>query len=169
MVSEYIAYFKELATRNKRIRSFFMMDADSAVAAMQEGAMAYPCMILETLSGRYADSHHDNPLNLITGGFMVVDRCEVVNDFEREAQILDETFSIGAEVVAKINEDVYRRYPPALAALRDFDPNKVKWQQEGALLDNAFGTLFTFPITRLANLAVTPEAWDAESWRKQAH
>jgi hypothetical protein len=159
MVSEYIAYFRELAARHRGIRGFFMMDADSAVAAMQEGAVAYPCLLLETLSGRYADGHRDNPLNLIRGGFMVIDRCEVVNDFEREAQILDATFSIGAEVIAKINRDVYRRYPPALAALRDFDPNEVKWQQEGALLDNAFGTLFTFPVVKLANLTVNPEAW----------
>ena len=160
MVAEYIAYFRSLAARHKGIRGFYMMDANSAVAAMQEGAIAYPCLILETLSGRYADSHRDNPLNLVTGGFMVIDQCLLPNDFEREAKILDATFAIGAEVVAKISEDVYNRHPLALAALRDFDPNAVKWQQEGALLDNAFGTLFTFPIARLANLTVNPEAWE---------
>jgi hypothetical protein len=160
MVESYIAYFRRLAERHKDIRGFFMMDTDSAVAAMQENAIAYPCMMLETLSGRYADSHRDNPLNLISGGFMIVERCEPVSDFAQEARILDATFAIGAQVIAKMNDDVYRRDALALSALRNFEPNQVKWQQEGPLLDNAFGTLFSFPITRMADLEVDRGMWN---------
>jgi hypothetical protein len=136
-----------------------MMDAESAVAAMQENTLLFPCMMLETLNGRYADSHRDTPLNLINGGFIIADRCERLNDFTQEAKILDATFAIGAQVIAKMNDDVYRRDALALSVLRNFEPNQVKWQLEGPLLDNVFGTLFTFPITQIAGLKVDRQRW----------
>jgi hypothetical protein len=162
MVKNYIAYFSRLAELHKDIRGFCMMDAESAVVAMQENALRFPCMMLETLNGRYADSHHDNPLNMISGGFMIVDRCERLNDFTLEAKILDATFAIGAQVIAKMNSDVYRRDALALSALQNFEPNQVKWQLEGPLLDNVFGTLFTFPITRIADLQVNKQKWNEQ-------
>jgi hypothetical protein len=159
MVKEYIEYFRTLAQEHKKINGFCMMDAESAVVAVGEGAMQYPCLMLETLSGKYVDGHRDNPLNVASVGFIILDRCEMVNDFEREAEILEATFAIGAEVVAKVNSDVYHRRPLAMAAFLDFNPGDVKWQQEGPLLDNAFGTLFTFSVTRPANLRVDAQAW----------
>jgi hypothetical protein len=160
MVKQYIAYFRHLAEKNRGIKDFYMMDVDSVVAASAENALSYPCMVLETLRGRYRDDKHDNPLNLITGGFMILDKCATVNDFAREEQILDDTFALGAQVIAKIKQDTEQYEPLAVAALRDFDPNEVKWQQQGPLLENAFGTLFTFPVTKAANLEVNPDDWD---------
>jgi hypothetical protein len=159
MVEQYIAYFRRLAEGHRGIRGFCMMDAEAALVAMQENSLEYPCLMLETLSGRYADSHRDNPLNLISGGFLIADRCEPLNDFAQEARILDATFAIGAQVIARMNDDVYRRNALALSAIRSFEPDQVKWQQEGPLLDNAFGTLFTFPIAKMASLEVDGKAW----------
>ena len=159
MVKEYIAYFRHLAAKNRHIKDFYMMDADSVIAAMNERALKYPCMVLETLRGRYRDDKRDNPLNLITGGFMILDKRERENDFTREEQILDETFALGAQVIAKMNDDAASFEPTAVAALREFDANEVKWQQQGPLFENAFGTLFTFPVTRAAMLEVNPDDW----------
>lgn len=143
-------YLSNLATSSVHVASF-CDGLEAALAKEGENALNYPALLMEPLSGRYTDNREDNPLNIVRGGFSVLIPAED-NDSDKITAAIDKAFEIGAKFIAKINEDQD-------SALPDFDPDKVEWEEVGPLLSGAYGVLFTFPITRAANLQVDSSDW----------
>lgn len=163
-ISSYIDYFKKIASEHKSIlhseasKHFFMMDINEFTGDIPSSAR-YPALILLQLSGRFVDDNQDNCLNVVTGGFMVVDHCKKLNDYEREIEIMDESFRIGNQIIARINYDVARCQAPALKAVPGFETSRVTWEQYGPVFTNHFGTLFKFPVIKTLELDYDASLW----------
>lgn len=163
-ISSYIEYFKKIASEHKQIlhsateKHFFMMDINEFTGDIPYSAR-YPALLLLQLSGRFVDDNRDNALNELTGGFMVVDHCKKLNDYAREMEIMDESFRIGNEIIARINHDVLKCEALALKAVPGFETSKVGWEQYGPVFTNHFGTLFKFPVIKSLELDYDESKW----------
>jgi hypothetical protein len=71
-ISSYIEYFRKIANEHKEINGFYMMDINEILDGLRSN-VKYPAMILENISGSYLASNLDNPLEVINGGFLIID------------------------------------------------------------------------------------------------
>ena len=88
-ISSYIEYFRQIATEHKEINGFYMMDINEILDGLRS-TVRYPALILENLSGSYMASNLDNPLEVINGGFLIIDHLPNPDDFQGEVAIIDQ-------------------------------------------------------------------------------
>ena len=79
-VIDYIRYFQKIANEHVEIKDFYIFNIQEAMNAMREG-MQFPAFILNTQKGSALVPHRDNTLDKVTGGFLVIDHLEQVDDF----------------------------------------------------------------------------------------
>lgn len=154
-IQAYLDYFSAIHTSHKLINDFKIFDIDEAIGAAYSGNMQYPCLVLDTIKGMVVGNNEDNSLNSAECGFIVLSHVST-GDFQAEMQALVDSIRIGFDIIAKMNAD-----QSSVDFLLNFSPSTVKWQTYGPVLDNCYGTHFTFKISQGLDLEVDSEVWES--------
>jgi hypothetical protein len=144
-ISSYIDYFRKIASEHKDINGFYMMDINEILDGLRS-TVKYPALILENLSGSYMASNLDNPLEVINGGFLIIDHLTNPDDFQGEMVLIDRMKEIGHQVIARMLHDKMKCELLSEKAIPGFDINNVNFEVVGPVLDNDFGLLFSFKL-----------------------
>jgi hypothetical protein len=157
-ISSYIEYFRKIASEHKDINGFYMMDINEILDGLRS-TVKYPALILENLSGSYMASNLDNPLEVINGGFLIIDHLKNPDDFQGEVIIIDRMKEIGHQVVARMLYDKMKCEPLAEKATPGFDVNTVTFEVIGPVFECDFGTLFSYKFMKLSDFEFNNEVW----------
>ena len=103
-ISSYIEYFRRIAAEHKDINGFYMMDINEILDGLRS-TIKYPALILENLSGSYMASNLDNPLEIINGGFLIIDHLPNPDDFQGEMTLIDRMKQIGHQIITRMLHD----------------------------------------------------------------
>lgn len=155
-ISSYIEYFRRLAAEHKDINGFYMMDINEILEGLRS-TVKYPALILENISGSYLASNLDNPLEVINGGFLIIDHLPNPDDFQGEVVIIDRMKQIGHQVIARMLHDHLKCELLTIKAIPGFDVNSVTYELMGPVFDNDFGILYSFRLEDLLDLEYTEE------------
>ena len=161
-ISSYIEYFRRLAAEHKDINGFYMMDINEILEGLRS-TVKYPALILENISGSYLASNLDNPLEVINGGFLIIDHLPNPDDFQGEVAIIDRMKQIGHQVIVRMLHDKMKYEPLAEKAIPGFDINSVRFEVIGPVLDNDFGLLVAFELQGSTQLYLDQSQWEALS------
>jgi len=142
-ISSYIEYFRRLATEHKEINGFYMMDINEILDGLRS-TVKYPALILENISGSYLASNLDNPLEVINGGFLILDHLPNPDDFQGEVTIIDRMKQIGHQIIARMLHDQLKCELLAEKAIAGFEINTVSYEMLGPVFDNDFGFQWSF-------------------------
>jgi hypothetical protein len=157
-ISSYIEYFRKLASEHKEIHGFYMIDINEILDGLRS-TVKYPALILENLSGSYLASNLDNPLEVINGGFLIIDHLPNLDDFQGEMALIDRMKEIGHQVIARMLHDKMKCEPLAEKAIPGFDVNSVSFEVLGPVFDNDYGVNFAFTIKSCRNLQYDQKYW----------
>ncbi|MDD4554027.1 MAG: hypothetical protein PHP04_07500 [Bacteroidales bacterium] len=159
-ISSYIEYFRRIAAQHKEINGFYMMDINEILDGLRS-TVKYPALILENLSGSYIASNLDNPLEVINGGFLIIDHLPNPDDFQGEVALIDRMKKIGHQVIARMLYDHLKCEQLTEKAIPGFDVNTVGFEVVGPVFDNDFGILYSFKLEDLLDLEYKEEMWVA--------
>lgn len=157
MIDTLTEYYRSLAAANKHIGSFAGMDVNEFTSFAGEGAISYPCLCMETMTGVLSATRSDNTHTAATGGFAIL--CAVdEGDFSAETQALETALDIGLQILARIKRD---RDTMQVPSLLEIDLDNVSWETLGpAGPDNAFGILFKVKTYHPIHLEYDPTDWN---------
>jgi len=158
-ISSYIDYFRRIAAEHKEINGFYMMDINEILDGLRS-TVKYPALILENISGGYMASNLDNPLEVINGGFLILDHLPNPDDFQGEVVIIDRMKQIGHQVIARILYDKMKCELLAEKAIPGFDLNSVTFEVIGPVFDNDFGVIYTFKLIDCLCLEYNSITWE---------
>jgi len=136
-----------------------MMDINEILDGLRS-TVKYPAMILENLSGSFIASNLDNPLEVINGGFLIIDHLPNPDDFLGEVALIDRMKEIGQQVIARMLYDKLKCEPLAQKAIPGFDVNTVTFEIIGPVFDNDYGIIFTHRLLGFLNLSMNHSKWD---------
>ncbi len=157
-VRAYLHYFQQLAQQHVAINSFFVMDVNEPLGAMRD-KIKYPSLIMNTLSGSYAAPNHDNTLDDVTGGFLILGRLANIDDFAGEMLLLEQMKQIGTDIISRMNYDLRKCELRASKAIVGFSINSVSYQMADGIFDNCFGFFFTFKLISPVDLCYNAAKW----------
>ena len=157
-ISSYIEYFRRIAAEHKEINGFYMMDINEILDGLRS-TVKYPALILENLSGNYMASNLDNPLEVINGGFLIIDHLQNPDDFQGEMFLIDWMKEIGHQVIARMLHDKMKCELLAEKAIPGFDISTVSFEVVGPVFDNDFGISVSFKIQRLMEFDFDSTKW----------
>ncbi|MCX6250587.1 MAG: hypothetical protein NTX61_07540 [Bacteroidetes bacterium] len=157
-ISSYIEYFRQLSIEHKEINGFYMMDINEILDGLRS-TVQFPALILENLSGSYMASNLDNPLEVINGGFLIIDHLKNPDYFQGEMALIDRMKEIGHQVIARMLHDHLKCEPLAEKAIPGFDINSVIFGVIGPVFDNDYGCLFSIKIFDTIDLEHNPLKW----------
>ncbi|MDD4604513.1 MAG: hypothetical protein PHF97_12015 [Bacteroidales bacterium] len=103
-------------------------------------------MILKNLSGSYLASNLDDSLEVINGGFLILDHLPNPDDLLGEVVIIDRMKQIGHHVIARMLHDHLKCECLAEKAIPGFDLNTVTFEVIGPVFDDDFGMIFLFKL-----------------------
>ena len=158
-INSYVEYFRTLAREHKEINDFYMMDINEILDGLRS-TVKYPALILENLSGNYVASNLDNPLEIINGGFLIIDHLPNPDDFQGEMALINRMKQIGHQVIVRMLYDHLKCEPIAEKAIPGFDINSVTFEVIGPVFDNDFGVLYSFKIQKYISLDHNYNIWD---------
>ncbi len=158
-ISSYIEYFRRLAAEHKEIKGFYMMDINEILNGLRS-TVKYPALILENISGSYITSNLDNPMEVINGGFLIIDHLPNPDDFQGEMILIDRMKQFGHQIIVRMLHDHLNCEPLTEKAIPGFDLNSVSFEVVGPVFDNDFGVTFSFRILNLVDLIINLSHWD---------
>ena len=89
---------------------------------------------------------------------MVVDHVDLVDDFQKEMQILGDTFDTCIDILTKLLKDAQ-----CGTFIRKLDVDSIKYEMLGPVFDNDFGFMFTFDLRFfVSDLSYKPDRWLSE-------
>jgi len=91
-------------------------------------------------------SNLDNPLEVINGGFLIIDHLPNPDDFQGEATIIDRMKQIGQQLIARMLYEKMKCELLAEKAIPVFDLNTVTFDVVGPIFENDYGLSFSFII-----------------------
>jgi len=157
-ISSYIEYFRRIADEHKEINGFYMMDINEILDGLRS-TVKYPALILENLSGSYMASNLDNPLEVINGGFLIIDHLPNPDDFQGEMALIDKMKEIGHQVIVRILHDKMKCELLTEKAIPGFDVNSVAFEVICPVFDNDFGVLYSFKYSSCLVMEYNPSIW----------
>jgi len=157
-ISSYIEYFRQLAAEHNEINGFYMMDINEMLDGLRS-SVKYPALILENISGGYMASNLDNPLEVINGGFLIIDHLMNPDDFQGEMVLIDRMKQIGHQVIVRMLHDHLKCELFTEKAIPGFDINSVSFEVVGPVFDNCFCVLYTFKLLILCDLTLESACW----------
>ena len=158
-INSYVEYFRTLATEHMEINDFYMMDINEPLDALRSN-IKYPALILTSLSGNFEASNLDNILDLMNGGFLIIDHLDQIDDFSGEMQLVSKMKQIGTDVISKMLHDHMKCEPLALNAIPGFNVNTVTYETLGPVFDNDHGVMFSFKLQDCLDLEYNPSKWE---------
>jgi hypothetical protein len=165
-IDNYVSYFETLARQHKLIkhsdteRHFFVMDINEVLGAMADSSIKYPAVILNALSARMAGSSLDNVNEQINGGFLVIDHCKHIDDYQSMVEAMSRSHQIGLDFLQRIHYDIMKCEPLAMKALPDWNIFHVSSKMWGPVFDNDYGWHFEFPVMRPVEIDFNPDNWN---------
>jgi len=159
-VRAYLHYFQTLAHEHVSIKDFYVMDINEPLAALRD-KIQYPALIMNTMTGSFLAPNHDNLLDEVRGGFLILGRLDNVDDFSGEMLMFQQMKQIGTDIISRMNHDLMKYEPIAQKAILGFHLNSVSYQMVDGIFDNCFGFLFTFRVTSSADMT-----YDTAKWQK---
>ena len=150
-ITNYLAYFRNLQSLHVNINSFFVMDINEPLAALR-GEMKYPALIMNNVQGNFFSPNLDAILDQVNGGFLIIGRCDNMDDFGAEMVLLQQLKQIGIDVVTRMNHDLLKCEPRAVKAIPGFNLNTVNYQMVDGIFDNCLGFLFSYKLFAHVNL-----------------
>jgi hypothetical protein len=157
-ISSYIDYFRKIADEHPEINGFYMMDINEVMDRLRT-TIKYPALILESISGSYLVSNLDNPLEVINGGFLIIDHLQNPDDFQGEVVMIDRMKQIGQQVIARMLNDKIKCEPLAEKAIPGFDLNSVTFDVVGPIFDNDFGIILSFRCLNIKEICYSTVHW----------
>ena len=157
-INSYVEYFRTLAREHKEINDFYMMDINEPLDALRS-RIKYPALILTSISGNFESSNLDNILDLVNGGFLVIEHLDQVDDFSGEMQLISKMKQIGIDIIVRMLHDYLKCEPIAVNAIPGFNINAVSYEMLGPVFDNDFGILFNFKYQEYLDLELDPTIW----------
>lgn len=167
-IKSYVAYFEKLAREHKMIahsesnRSFFVMDINEVLGAAADSSLRYPALILNALSMRITGTNPDNSFESVLGGFIVIDHCDKVDDYNQVISAMARSRNIGYDILQRMHYDAKICEPLAIKVLTDFSITNVTAKMWGPVFDNDFGFHFEFPLNQLFELKYDPTNWQTD-------
>ena len=157
-VTEYLQYYRSIAALHPSINGFYTMDINEVLGDLRSG-MKYPALILNSVNGFLSRNlSADNTQNLVKAGFMVIDHVDSVDDFQKEMQILGDTFDTCIDILTKLLKDAQ-----CGTFIRKLDVDSIKYEMLGPVFDNDFGFMFTFDLRFfVSDLSYKPDRWLSE-------
>jgi hypothetical protein len=146
-ISTYIEYFRKVAQEHPEINGFYMMDINEILEGLRT-TVKYPALILENLSGSYIASNLDNTLEVINGGFLIIDHLQNPDDFEGEVVLIDHMKDIGHQIIVRMLHDHLKCEPLVEKAISGFDLNTVTFEVIGPVFDTDFGVLYSYLLRK---------------------
>lgn len=137
-ISSYVEYFRKIAEEHPDINGFYMMDVNEVINGLRS-TIKYPALILEPISGRYTASNIDNVLEVIDGGFMIIDHLDNPDDFEGEIALLDRMKEVGDQVVSRVLLNANN-----IRSSFSIKIDTVSFQSIGPVYESDFGIAFSF-------------------------
>lgn len=131
-----------------------MMDINEILDGLRS-TVKYPALILENISGSYLALNLDNPLEVINGGFLIIDHLPNPDDFQGEVVIIDRMKQIGHQVIARMLNDKMKCELLVEKAIPGFDLNSVTFEAIGPVFDNDFGLNYSYKIEIKSDLSYT--------------
>lgn len=159
-VIDYIRYFQKIANEHVEIKDFYIFNIQEAMNAMREG-MQFPALILNTQKGSALVPHRDNTLDKVTGGFLVIDHLEQVDDFAGEMDIYQRMKDLGMQIIARMIYDKENCEPLSAKAIPGFDPNTVTYEIIDDVFNQGYGVLFSFQVITTLDLEYDISKWDS--------
>jgi len=154
-INSYVEYFRTLAREHKEINDFYMMDINEPLDALRSN-IKYPALILTSLSGNFEASNLDNILDLINGGFLIIDHLDQIDDFSGEMQLVSKMKQIGTDIIARMLHDYLKCELLAMKAIPGFNINSVSYDVLGPVFDNDYGVMFSFKLQDCLDLEYYP-------------
>jgi len=160
-VFNYLNYFQTLANQHVKIKDFYVMDINEPIMALKD-TMKFPALILNSLNGSVTAPHIDNTLDLIKGGYIIIDSIDRIDDFYAEMNILQNTKQIGIDIISRMLYDMQKCELLAAKAIPGFDVKTVNYEMVGPVFDVCFGFNFTFKCLSKLDLTYHESAWDPD-------
>ena len=157
----FLTYLENISKANINIlhsdneKHFCVRDAAEMLEGMTDGLLNYPILAASLETGDVKELSVDNGIDAITSGFLIVDKCEDVNDYQKIMQIFDTTKKIGLSIVSRMMFDKSNGFPVFFSELLS-----VKHKQYGPVFDNCYGTLFTITYNEEVNLLLDKTDWN---------
>ena len=158
-INSYVEYFRTLAREHKEINDFYMMDINEPLDALRS-RIKYPALILTSISGNFESSNLDNILDLVNGGFLVIEHLDQVDDFSGELLLLTRMKQIGTDIIARMLHDYMKCELLTLKAIPGFNINSVSYEMLGPVFDNDFGVMFSFKLEDCLDLDFYLDKWE---------
>ena len=140
-IVSYVEYFRKIAEEHPEINDFFMMDINEPLTALRS-TIKYPALILTSLSGNFQAPNLDDILDVVQGGFLMIDHPARQDDFPSQTLSLSRTKKIGTQIIKTMLADLLACEELAVKAIPGFDINSVSYELIGPVFDGDFGWLF---------------------------
>lgn len=160
-VRAYLHYFQQLAQQHVAINSFFVMDINEPLAAMRNN-IKFPSLIMNTITGSFAASNHDNTIDDVTGGFLILGQLANMDDFAAEMLLLEQMKQIGTDIISRMNYDLIKCEPRAQKAIVGFSLKSVSYEMAEGIFTNCFGFFFTFRLNSPVDLSYNAAKWSLQ-------
>jgi len=157
-INSYVEYFRTLAREHKEINDFYMMDINEPLDALRS-TIKYPALILTSLSGNLEASNLDSPLEVINGGFLIIDHLNNPDNFQGEMLLINRMKTIGHQVIARMLYDHLKCELLAEKAIPGFDVNTVSFEVIGPVFENDFGILYSYKIKNCIDFEYNATIW----------
>jgi hypothetical protein len=99
-------------------------------------------------------------LEVINGGFMIIDHLPNPDDFQGEMVLIDRMKEIGHQVIARMLHDKMKCEPLAEKAIPGFDINSVAFDVIGPVFDNDYGILYFYMVHDLIDIEYDKSRWE---------
>lgn len=161
--NDYVAYFKNLATKLKAIKHtddekhFYRMELDEVLTTIKSSELNFPAFALEAYDFNLSDSNSDNLLKNREGAFMILNHPTNKMDIDEIYTIWEACEEIADDIIIKMYAD--KRNPKENKVIRNIDLQSI----QGKFLANQPGGLYgiriTFTIQSSKNNEVDTAKW----------
>jgi hypothetical protein len=109
--------------------------------------------------GRYAFTNTKSNVDLPTNSFFIFKNASF-GDIQAKIDVKNQTKEIGEKILSKMFNDQFNaQTQEETNALRYFDRDSIQYFSIGPILDNLYGTQFSFVIQEFANIQFNVNDW----------
>lgn len=158
--SDYIAYFKTIATAHEDIRHFARMiyvdwpyrntKLEEFFSSQRKSEGIYPMMVLESYINKFTDYRGDNIDKHYDAGFLIMQPAERGN-FADEDLKYDQCEQICEEIVGYVLYEFEQHWDGNQHPKRFIEPNTLQFEKIGAFADNVVGVRVSFQFFKNAS------------------
>lgn len=150
-LTDYIAYFRNLAQKHVAIKSF-VHGSSARIVSQSRSDLEYPCLWLETPSMHLQENKADNMTGERYSGFVILKNAPVDSP-EQEDLIWAETEQIALDVLARIRKE--QRLHNFRISFKDIPLEPIST----LFIDNDYGWRCSFMIDNGIDLCYNPAKW----------